>query len=37
LGLFDTDILSAKAREAGYRFAVVLDLIVYYIGMFTGA
>jgi GT2 family glycosyltransferase len=35
LGLFDTDILSAKAREAGYTLAVCRDLFVHHFGTRT--
>lgn len=37
LGLFDTDILSAKAREAGYTLAVCRDLFVHHFGTRTFA
>ena len=37
LGLFDTDILSAKAREAGYQLAVARDLFVHHFGTRTFA
>jgi GT2 family glycosyltransferase len=33
LGLFDTDILSAKTRQAGYAAAVCRDLFVHHFGM----
>jgi GT2 family glycosyltransferase len=32
LGLFDTDILSAKARQAGYNLAVCRDLFIHHFG-----
>lgn len=37
LSLFDTDILSAKAREAGYTLAVCRDLFVHHFGTRTFA
>jgi O-antigen biosynthesis protein len=37
LGLFDTDILSAKAREAGYTLAVCRDLFIHHFGTRTFA
>ena len=37
LGLFDTDILSAKARQVGYSLAVCRDLFVHHFGTRTFA
>jgi GT2 family glycosyltransferase len=37
LGLFDTDILSAKAREAGFTLAVCRDLFIHHFGTRTFA
>ena len=37
LSLFDTDILSAKARQAGYTLAVCRDLFVHHFGARTFA
>jgi GT2 family glycosyltransferase len=37
LGLFDTDILSAKAREAGFMLAVCRDLFIHHFGTRTFA
>ena len=37
LGLFDTDILSAKARQAGFTLAVCRDLFVHHFGTRTFA
>lgn len=37
LGLFDTDILSIKAREMGYNLAVCRDLFVHHFGTRTFA
>src|SRR5438128_2710672 len=37
LGLFDTDILSAKARQAGYTLACCRDLFVHHFGARTFA
>jgi GT2 family glycosyltransferase len=37
LGLFDTDILSAKARQAGFSLAVCRDLFVHHFGTRTFA
>ncbi|MCI0462587.1 MAG: glycosyltransferase [Gemmataceae bacterium] len=37
LGLFDTDVLSAKARQAGYTLAVCRDLFVHHFGTRTFA
>jgi GT2 family glycosyltransferase len=37
LSLFDTDILSAKAREAGYSLAVCRDLFIHHFGARTFA
>jgi GT2 family glycosyltransferase len=37
LGLFDTDIVSAKAREAGFTLAVCRDLFVHHFGTRTFA
>lgn len=37
LGLFDTDILSVKAREAGYSLAVCRDLFIHHFGTRTFA
>jgi GT2 family glycosyltransferase len=37
LGLFDTDVLSAKARQAGYGLAVCRDLFVHPFGTRTFA
>jgi GT2 family glycosyltransferase len=37
LSLFDTDILSAKARQAGYNLAVCRDLFVHHFGTRTFA
>ena len=37
LGLFDTDILSAKARQAGYALAVCRDLFIHHFGTRTFA
>ena len=37
LGLFDTDILGAKAREAGYTLAVCRDLFIHHFGTRTFA
>jgi GT2 family glycosyltransferase len=37
LSLFDTDILSAKAREAGYTLAVCRDLFIHHFGTRTFA
>ena len=37
LGLFDTDILSAKAREAGYNLAICRDLFIHHFGTRTFA
>jgi GT2 family glycosyltransferase len=35
LGLFDTDILSAKARQAGYKLGVCRDLYIHHFGTRT--
>jgi hypothetical protein len=35
LGLFDTNILSAKAREAGFTLAVCRDLFIHHLGTRT--
>ena len=37
LGLFDTDVLSQKARQAGYSLAVCRDLFVHHFGTRTSA
>ena len=37
LGLFDTDILSVKARQAGFTLAVCRDLFVHHFGTRTFA
>jgi len=37
LGLFDTDILSAKAREAGFALAVCRDVFIHHFGTRTFA
>jgi GT2 family glycosyltransferase len=37
LGLFDTDLLSAKARQAGFSLACCLDLFVHHFGTRTFA
>jgi GT2 family glycosyltransferase len=37
LGLFDTDLLSGRARQAGYRLAVCRDLFVHHFGTRTFA
>jgi GT2 family glycosyltransferase len=37
LSLFDTDILSAKAREASYKLAVCRDLFIHHFGTRTFA
>src|SRR4029077_8272319 len=37
LGLFDTDVLSLKARAAGYKLAVCRDLFVHHFGTRTFA
>jgi GT2 family glycosyltransferase len=37
LGLFDTDILSAKARQAGFSLAVCRDLFIHHFGTRTFA
>jgi O-antigen biosynthesis protein len=37
LSLFDTDILSSKAKEAGYTMAVCRDLFVHHFGTRTFA
>jgi O-antigen biosynthesis protein len=37
LGLFDTDIVSAKAREAGFTLAVCRDLFIHHFGTRTFA
>jgi O-antigen biosynthesis protein len=37
LGLFDTDMLSAKTREAGYTLAVCRDLFIHHFGTRTFA
>jgi GT2 family glycosyltransferase len=37
LGLFDTDVLSMKARQAGYSLAVCRDLFVHHFGTRTFA
>jgi GT2 family glycosyltransferase len=37
LGLFDTDILSSKTREAGYSLAVCRDLFIHHFGTRTFA
>jgi GT2 family glycosyltransferase len=37
LGLFDTDVLSVKARQAGYSLAVCRDLFVHHFGTRTFA
>jgi GT2 family glycosyltransferase len=37
LGLFDTDIVSAKVREAGYTLAVCRDLFIHHFGTRTYA
>jgi GT2 family glycosyltransferase len=37
LGLFDTDVLSARARQAGYTLAVCRDLFVHHFGTRTFA
>src|SRR5205807_2079359 len=37
LGLFDTDLLSQKARQAGYTLAVCRDLFVHHFGTRTFA
>ncbi|MCI0376521.1 MAG: hypothetical protein L0215_02830, partial [Gemmataceae bacterium] len=37
LSLFDTDILSVKARQAGYTLAVCRDLFVHHFGARTFA
>jgi GT2 family glycosyltransferase len=37
LGLFDTDVLSVKARQAGYTLAVCRDLFVHHFGTRTFA
>jgi GT2 family glycosyltransferase len=37
LGLFDTDVLSSKARQAGYSLAVCRDLFVHHFGTRTFA
>ena len=37
LSLFDTDILSAKAREAGFMLAVCRDLFIHHFGTRTFA
>ena len=37
LSLFDTDILSAKAREAGFTLAVCRDLFIHHFGTRTFA
>jgi hypothetical protein len=37
LGLFDTDMLSMKAREAGFRLAVCRDLFIHHFGTRTFA
>src|SRR5262249_1184312 len=37
LSLFDTDVLSAKARQAGYQLAICRDLFIHHFGMRTFA
>jgi len=37
LGLFDTDILSVKARQLGYNLAVCRDLFIHHFGTRTFA
>ncbi len=37
LSLFDTDILSAKAREAGFTLACARDLFIHHFGTRTFA
>ena len=37
LGLFDTDILSAKAQEAGFTLACCRDLFIHHFGTRTFA
>ena len=37
LSLFDTDILSAKARQAGYTLACCRDLFIHHFGTRTFA
>jgi hypothetical protein len=37
LGLFDTDVLSVQARQAGFNLAVCHDLFVHHFGARTFA